>query len=157
MWRTILRSFAAGILFTAGVIAISYYKLGLNTPQKTETKKEEKPVITEQSVNQYLSAHNLVAIPKEDLEKKQQKTNQTQPNSNDKKEEAGPAAYDLVISEGMTSADIASSLKKAGMIEDQNQFVSFLSDNGYDRKIQIGHFQIIRTMSYREIAELITK
>ncbi|MCZ0704055.1 hypothetical protein J2T56_002297 [Natronobacillus azotifigens] len=63
--------------------------------------------------------------------------------------------YILTIEPGMTVSQVAEYLVAAGIIENRTEFIDYLAVNNYGTNIQVGQFELIRTMSLAEVAELI--
>lgn len=63
----------------------------------------------------------------------------------------------LVIGRGESSTTVSKNLKKAGIVEDAAAFDRFLCNNGYDKKIITGTYEISYGASEEEIAKIITR
>lgn len=63
----------------------------------------------------------------------------------------------LVIGRGESSTTVSKNLKKAGIVEDATAFDRFLCNNGYDKKIITGTYEIPYGASEEEIAKIITR
>lgn len=63
----------------------------------------------------------------------------------------------LVIGRGESSTTVSKNLKKAGIVEDAVAFDRFLCNNGYDKKIITGTYEIPYGASEEEIAKIITR
>ena len=63
----------------------------------------------------------------------------------------------LVIGSGESSTTVSKNLKKAGIVEDAAAFDRFLCNNGYDKKIITGTYEIPYGASEEEIAKIITR
>ena len=63
----------------------------------------------------------------------------------------------LVIGRGESSTTVSKNLKKAGLVEDAAAFDRFLCNNGYDKKIITGTYEIPYGASEEEIAKIITR
>ena len=63
----------------------------------------------------------------------------------------------LVIGRGESSTIVSKNLKKAGIVEDAAAFDRFLCNNGYDKKIITGTYEIPYGASEEEIAKIITR
>ena len=63
----------------------------------------------------------------------------------------------LVIGRGERSTTVSKNLKKAGIVEDAAAFDRFLCNNGYDKKIITGTYEIPYGASEEEIAKIITR
>lgn len=63
----------------------------------------------------------------------------------------------LVIGRGESSTTVSKNLKRAGIVEDAAAFDRFLCNNGYDKKIITGTYEIPYGASEEEIAKIITR
>ena len=62
----------------------------------------------------------------------------------------------ITVSGGMSSETIPSLLEDAGLVDSASKFNSFLVQNGYDKKLETGSFDISGGMTYEEIAGILT-
>lgn len=62
----------------------------------------------------------------------------------------------ITVSGGMSSETISSLLENAGLVDSASEFNSFLVQNGYDKKLETGSFDITGGMTYEEIARILT-
>lgn len=62
----------------------------------------------------------------------------------------------ITVSGGMSSETISSLLENAGLVDSASKFNSFLMQNGYDKKLETGSFDISGSMTYEEIAKILT-
>ena len=62
----------------------------------------------------------------------------------------------ITVSGGMSSETISSLLENAGLVDSASKFNSFLVQNGYDKKLETGSFDIFGGMTYEEIARILT-
>ena len=63
----------------------------------------------------------------------------------------------ITVSGGMSSETISSLLENAGLVDSASKFNSFLVQNGYDKKLETGSFDISGGMTYEEIAKILTQ
>ncbi|MCR4673818.1 MAG: hypothetical protein K5675_02315 [Lachnospiraceae bacterium] len=63
----------------------------------------------------------------------------------------------FIISSGEGSSKICENLYRAGLIDDPNTFNTYLEQNGYDKTISTGSYEIPEGSSYEEIANTISK
>lgn len=63
----------------------------------------------------------------------------------------------LVIGRGESSTTVSKNLQKAGIVEDAAAFDRFLCNNGYDKKIITGTYEIPYGASEEEITKIITR
>lgn len=62
----------------------------------------------------------------------------------------------IEISRGESSTTVSKSLRNAGLIEDAAEFDRYLCNNGYDKKIVTGTYEIPENSTFEEIALIIT-
>lgn len=62
----------------------------------------------------------------------------------------------ITVSGGMSSETISSLLENAGLVDSASEFNRFLVQNGYDKKLETGSFDITGGMTYEEIARILT-
>lgn len=62
----------------------------------------------------------------------------------------------ITVSGGMSSETISALLENAGLVDSASKFNSFLVQNGYDKKLETGSFDISGGMTYEEIAKILT-
>lgn len=76
-------------------------------------------------------------------------------------QEASPAgqgeSVKIEIVSGDSSVTVCKKLAQAGLVESANEYDSFLCQNGYDKRIRAGSFEIPVGAKEEEIAEIITK
>ncbi len=87
---------------------------------------------------------------------------ETQETETQETETQGPThievtQYILHISWGDTPRMIATELYENGMVDSASSFRKYLADNGYAGKLRSGTYTITKGMSYKEIAQMITK
>lgn len=67
------------------------------------------------------------------------------------------SSYTFEIVSGQSSVSVSEHLKEIGLIFDSEEFDRYLCQNGYDKRISTGSFEISADASYEEIAKIITK
>lgn len=150
------RAFALGILAAVCIIGIYYY-LG--------TSKEKPAELNIDGAKALLADKGYIVLPKEKYqemekaikEKKKETEAPQQAPVPQPKEEDIIHAYKLEIGAGMVSHDIASILEQNKIIDDANEFETYLEENGYSKRIQLGNFELTAGMTYKQIAKIITK
>ncbi len=65
--------------------------------------------------------------------------------------------FTLIIGRGESSTTVSKNLQKAGIVADATAFDKFLCNNGYDKKIITGTYEIPYGTSEEEIAKIITR
>ena len=185
--KTIIQSFAAGILVATIILSIVYFI--------ENNKDDEKINITEENAKSFLEEQGFYVILSSDynqlvnenkslkdelinLEEKYTQSNENSVESeeveikeeqdieeNDEEENVEEddktnievEEFTLTITRGMTSIDISKILLENYFVKDEVEFNQFLENNGFSRKIQLGQFIINPNMSYLEIANVITR
>ncbi|MBS4191298.1 endolytic transglycosylase MltG [Bacillus sp. FJAT-49705] len=152
-----IRAFAFGILITVCILGSFYYFF--------EDGKKEQLNINEAKA--LLDENGFIAVDKEKygkmentlkkLDKKEAEKPQKKETDNHPKDVEPTSSFTLEIVSGMVSHDIASMLEEKKLIDDADRFETYLEENGYSKRIQLGTFAVKKGMSYKEIANIITK
>ena len=77
------------------------------------------------------------------------------PNAPVTEEERGDMVT-IVIKSGESSVSVSKSLAEAGLVESASDYDRYLCQNGYDKKIRVGTYEIQAGASEEEIAKIIT-
>lgn len=149
------RAFAIGILVSVCIIGSFYFS----------ALKKEMPVdLSIENAKALLADHGFIVLTKEkyqEIEKanndKPKKTETIEQPASPPKSTEAAVAYTLEIIGGMVSHDIAVMLEKEKIIDDADQFETYLEENGYSKRIQLGSFELKSDLSYKQIAKIITK
>lgn len=74
-------------------------------------------------------------------------------------EESTQAVEEIVVEivKGDSSDTISKRLEELGLVEDAKSYNRYLCDNGYDKKLNIGSYKIVKGTSQEEIAKIITR
>ena len=163
--KTTFRALAVGILFATGVTGCAY---------TIEGKKEV--ALTEEQIQAYVADNNLFLLtkeeydsllpvvemeePKEKVEEKEETPKESEEPKEDEKEEKveeKPKTYTFEIKSGVPTQIAAEQLEVDGLVESAKDFIKFLGDAGLEKKVRAGTYEIKTGMSYREIAEIITR
>ncbi|WP_445490416.1 hypothetical protein [Niallia sp. 03133] len=155
-----IRSFAFGVFFTVSLIG-SYYFYSEKDQDSTAVPdtKEAKRVLKEQGYTlitktEFEQLEIQLKQSKEQLASAKSDENKT-PAINDDKENS--LSYDLYIVNGMSISQIAEQLANKKIVDNKEEFEQYLIKNNYHTKVQIGKFTVANKMSYKDIANLITK
>lgn len=62
----------------------------------------------------------------------------------------------IVIKSGQSSVSVSKMLAEAGLVKDATAYDKYLCENGYDKKIQTGTYELTAGASEEEIARIIT-
>jgi hypothetical protein len=65
--------------------------------------------------------------------------------------------FTFSIQSGMNLEEIGKGLENINIVDSSVEFIQFMIDHKYDRKIQTGEFNLNKGMTFKEIAETITK
>lgn len=87
--------------------------------------------------------------------KKQESTTENQTNA-EKQPETEEEMIKITVERGSSSFPVCQKLQELGMIEDANDFDTYLVKNGYASRIRVGEHTLKRGMSYHDIAEAIS-
>lgn len=71
--------------------------------------------------------------------------------------QANAETMTVIIRSGETSWSISQTLFDLGMVESASDFDRYLCQNGYDKTIRIGTFEIPKGATYSEIAQIIAR
>jgi hypothetical protein len=152
-----IRAFSLGLLSATILLSITYY---LDKEQQSVVKTEPT---TEQMVSALEEQGYYVSedTPKVERSEQPEQKNEASPKSNPEEDSAiqedETVVYNLSIKTGMTDRTVAESLSKTGIIDNKQAFLTFLRENNYATRIQIGDFVLNNKMTYEEVAKIITK
>ncbi|WNS74302.1 hypothetical protein RRV45_15435 [Bacillus sp. DTU_2020_1000418_1_SI_GHA_SEK_038] len=149
------RAFAFGIIVSVCIIGSFYF---------SDMKEDNPEELIIENAKALLAEHGYVVLKKDQFHEKEKENIEEpknteppkQPSSTPKSAEA-VTVYTLEIISGMVSHDIAVMLEKEEMIDDAVQFETYLEENGYSKRLQLGSFELKADMSYKQIAKIITK
>ncbi|KAB2338524.1 endolytic transglycosylase MltG [Cytobacillus depressus] len=154
MNRRNTRAFAFGILVSVSIIGSFYFS----------TKKDSAGELTIENAKALLTDGEYIVLTKEQYQVMEkagiEATKQAEPPQQtpaaQKTDEIIPSLK-LEIVSGMVSHDIAALLEREKIIDDGDHFETYLEENGYNKRIQLGTFDLKPDMSYKQIAKIITK
>jgi len=160
MNKKTLRAFAFGILISVCLMGTVYYVVGsevsnLNT--KNAKAFLENTGFVVMTSEQHNTMEKELAEAKEKASNAEAQLKEKQPATNKEEEKEAIINFNLKIVSRMLLQDIAAELEKEKIIDDANQFKQYMVDYGYSRKIQPGTFSLTSSMSFKEIAKIITK
>ncbi|MGM8214116.1 hypothetical protein ACLIA0_00925 [Bacillaceae bacterium W0354] len=184
--RTILQSFALGLLIATLILTIVYFSEedNSNGNQNYSMNEEDARSLLEQNgytlvlssdydqiVNENKSLKDEIISLEKRFNELETTIEVTEENDNNREEDTerdeieeqetnndeGNREIILTISRGMTSIDISNVLFENNIIDDADRFNQFLEQNGYSRKIQLGEYEVSDKMSDEQIANIITK
>lgn len=163
------QAFAAGMIVATSVLGGTY----LLSDHQSATADSEQKEVTEKQVNQFLKSNGQVSITSEEYEellalKKAevvQEDSQNQQQTETAKETGQPKEAEektedvimVTIKEGMTTSEVSDLLEQNGVIDSSFDFDQYLIRNNYHTKVQLGTFEIQKSMKFQDLAEAITK
>lgn len=119
---------------------------------KDEQGKESavEPIVeaTAEPMEKPAVGSETAVVPEPSVEPQSEVIVTPQPNSN---------TQTLIIRSGETSWSISQALYDLGMVESASDFDKFLCQNGYDKTIRTGTFDVPQGATYEEIAKLIAR
>ena len=62
----------------------------------------------------------------------------------------------ITVVGGDSSWSVSKRMEEAGLIESASEFDKYLCQNGYDKRIRLGNYEITKDMSYEQMAKIIT-
>ncbi|MGX7376519.1 hypothetical protein ACWOFO_04925 [Carnobacterium maltaromaticum] len=184
MNRPALRFLAVGFLVSA--LVLSGYRLFLyetSTAKSSETAKKEKTLSADEKsykekYEELLTKVELEKVTGDSSSTDSSKTDSSSKTADDKKatdaadaaakkkadeeaakkkaEEDKVKKYTLVIGQGDPTSAAVDQLASQGIIKDANEFTQFLSANDYEMYIRDGSYEVNSSMSYEQIAKIIT-
>ncbi|GEL77330.1 hypothetical protein [Tenuibacillus multivorans] len=181
--RTVVQSFALGILTTTTIIGIVFF-IGNSEPVQSESANEESSSLTVETAQAFLEEEDYAVVTSTSYEEiqvenkqLQNKVEQLQSQLEEQEEQEvddepenteqdevedldqnteTTHTFTLIIESGMTSIDIANELAEADIISNADEFNQFLEQNRYSRDIQLGEYDLTSQLNYEEIAHIIT-
>lgn len=121
----------------------------LETAAETkETAAETKENVTE--TKETVSEETAETVPETESEPVEESPEQSI------EETTSPETVTFQIHSGDSSVSVAKRLAEAGLVGDAKAFDQYLCQNGYDKKIRVGTYEIQNDSSNEEIAKIIT-
>ncbi|WP_078430025.1 endolytic transglycosylase MltG [Alkalihalobacterium alkalinitrilicum] len=172
------RGLSMGFFITGIVLLL--FKSVLAPAQTTA----EEPVMSQETIEVFLKANNLMVISEEDYEamkngqadesataeqpteekkeseskvEEKEEEKQEEKKEEEKKEDDKPVKHKIKITSGMVSPDVAKMLKEKGLIKDEAKFVRAVESKNAAKYVQIGEHELTTGMSHNEIIQVITK
>lgn len=113
-----------------------------------ETAAETKENVTE--TKETVSEETAETVPETESEPVEESPEQSI------EETTSPETVIFQIHSGDSSVSVAKRLAEAGLVGDAKAFDQYLCQNGYDKKIRVGTYEIQNDSSNEEIAKIIT-
>ncbi|MGN0431619.1 MAG: hypothetical protein ACI4EQ_04610 [Lachnospiraceae bacterium] len=125
---------------------------GTETPKpSTEPEGTETPKPTEEP--------EKTETPKPSIEPEETETPKPsiEPEKTPIAEASDRETITIVISNGESSVTVSKTLEAMGLIENASDYDKYLCENGYDKKIRTGTYEVPTDASEEEIAKIITR
>lgn len=164
-----VRAFSIG-LFASGIILLAIVLFFDESKEKTKDEShQEKIASLEKDGFRVLTEEKYISLSvnndKPENEKKDEAKKEKEETKNEEKpseEKENPAkeikTYTLKIEPGLASSStISSVLEKNQIIDSASKFSKYLEDHDYSKYVQIGTFKLTSDMTFKEVAETITK
>lgn len=162
-----LRAFAFGILITTLIIGGYFMFIETNNiPDIDETdmiaslNEKGYRVFTDEELSHYTDTQIDLFLASHTVNENTTEENTDDDIDADDSEIEQPihgdtSSFILTIEPGMTVSEVSNYLIIANLIESREQFVNYLSENGYATNIQVGSFELHRDMSMEEVVNVI--
>ncbi|MEK6454741.1 hypothetical protein [Caldifermentibacillus hisashii] len=155
MNRLNVRFFSIGMLVASIIIFLYGFFFENNSAKSEPTAVKEGYTLVEKD-RLDLFKEKIAGLEKENAELK--KTIEESKNAPTNTAEQGQdQVFMFEIREGMSLEDIARGLVGIHIITDQNDFINFMVQNGYEKRVQPGQYEFKQGISNQEIANMITK
>ncbi len=155
MNRLNVRFFSIGML-VASIIIFLYGFFFENDTAKSESTAEKEGYTLVEKDRLDLFKEKIAGLEAENAELK--KTIEESKNApTNTAEQEKEQVFMFEIREGMSLEDIARGLAGIHIITDQNDFINFMVQNGYEKRVQPGQYEFKQGISNQEIADMITK
>ncbi len=132
------------------------------SPETEPTKKPDEnklPVESEPAETKPEESRPAETIPKEsEPEDKLPEKTEEPKDIPESKPDTNPdegSLITIIISSGQSSVSVSKMLEDAGLVENASDYDKYLCDNGYDKKIRTGTYEIPKGLSDEDIAEMI--
>ena len=118
-----------------------------------ETSTAEETVTSEDSKE---TTEEIKETTETTTEDKKETTTESKKETTTEKTDNSYTEATITVTRGMGSTEVAKLLQEAGVIEDADDFDSYLVKNGISNKIQINTYKFNSNMTYEEIATGLT-
>jgi hypothetical protein len=157
-----IQAFSLGIIFTVSILGSYYFYFDKSSSQpniseaKSLLKSKGYTILTQtEYLNLKDSSQTKATTTKKQQQSKasakDQSKKQTTTQNNDEK------TYQLQVTSGMASGEIANLLAKNKIIENAMEFEQYLITHQYETKVQLGTYILTTKMDYEQLAKIITK
>ena len=120
----------------------------------TETTEDNKPVENNTTEDASINTSEDVK-PDEASIPEDNTTDTSESNTTDDtaSETASGETLKVEVRSGMSSESVSLAVKNAGLVEDDNEFNKYLCENGYDKKLRVGSFDIPSGSDFETISK----
>ena len=167
-----LRGLGIGILVTIVIVAISGAGKKTMTDEEIKNRARElgmvestvlsdiqnkEPEGTETPKPSTEPEGTETPKPTEEPEKTETPKPSIEPEETPIAEASNRETITIVISNGESSVTVSKTLEAMGLIENASDYDKYLCENGYDKKIRTGTYEVPTDASEEEIAKIITR
>lgn len=151
-----IQAFSFGIIFTVSLLGSYYFYFEKSNVQtineaKSLLKSKGYTILTQVEYQQLKEKKTSQIKSTITPQKKEQSKKQTVTQNTDEK------AYQLQVTTGMASGEIAKLLAENKIIENAMEFERYLITHHYETKVQLGTYSLTNKMDYKQLAKIITK
>ncbi|WP_077212979.1 hypothetical protein [Bacillus dakarensis] len=152
-----MRSFAAGLIVAAGVLAAVYY-----SGPTEETKAQAPKSLTEEEMKTTLASSGYVILTEEELNEQLAAVEQKEPKQEavkEQKDQKEKVVYRTIINvaSGMTSIDVGNALVQGKIIDNAKTFFNEVEKRGLSNELRPGTFELDSSMTMDEVIAIIFK
>lgn len=149
-----MRSFAAGLIVAAGVLAAVYY-----SGPTEETKAQAPKSLTEEEMKTALASSGYVILTEEELNEQLAAVEKKVPKQEPAKEQQEKVVYRTIINvaTGMTSIDVGNALVQGKIIDNAKTFFNEVEKRGLSSELRPGTFELDSNMTMDEVIAIIFK
>jgi len=149
-----MRSFAAGLIVSAGVLAAVYY-----SGPTEETKAQAPKSLTEEEMKTTLASSGYVILTEEELNEQIAAVEKKEPKQDAAMEQKEKVVYRTIINvaTGMTSIDVGNALVQGKIIDNARTFFNEVEKRGLSSELRPGTFELDSNMTMDEVIAIIFK
>lgn len=154
MTAKLMSSFAAGMIFAAGICGAVYF-FGAN--EVTSIQTEEKPSVKE--MKNLLTSAGYVIHTEEEWKESLAAVEASKPKQDSAEKGKETVVYRtiLTVSTGMTSIDVGNALVQAHIIDNAMTFFKEVEKRGLSNELRPGSFEVNSEMTIDEVMSTIFK
>lgn len=138
-------------------VAVAKPQEDVEEPSKDgKESSEEQPADQAQSEPQEKPEADTNEMTKQDEDTGQEETPPTEESPEDTSQQQTASAVSITIVSGDGSYTVAKKLEEAGVVFSASDYDDYLCQNGYDKRLRTGTFQIPKGASNEQIAKIVT-